>query len=334
MINTDKDSQEIVACSSCFYDQGLHLDAEKMGITKNVVCPYCGDKNGKKLTLRQLDELAYRFFVRGSIIKCKYGCFPAFQYNTSQETSISLNPNLINDVNIFEKMLGVGFFDYGPRAWMYGENEPLIGLCDKKDRGKIISRIIKEYPEYIVSLKDFPIYKIRNDKNVKDRAEEFDSAPEICLGNGRFDSAGHPVLYASTDLELCIHEARATVEDELYVGTLVPTTSLRLLDLTPILREGKEVTGFESLDIAMNMIFLAGKNSYDITQEISIAAENAGFDGIVYPSHFSYIRNGESPYRSFLYGISNRLIPEFQKTEEDIIAKNFAFFGRPILEKK
>ncbi|MFD0673059.1 hypothetical protein [Cohnella sp. GCM10027633] len=82
------------------------------------------------------------------------------------------------------------------------------------------------------------------------------------------------------------------------------------------------------------MLFLAGKHAYDITREISSTVRQAGFDGIVYPSYFSYIRNGAMPLQASVYGISNRRLPEFQSQEQSIMAQNVAIFGRPILEEK
>jgi RES domain len=46
-------------------------------------------------------------------------------------------------------------------------------------------------------------------------------------GNGRLDSPGFPVMYASPDLEVCVHECRVTREDDLYVATLGAVSSLR-----------------------------------------------------------------------------------------------------------
>jgi len=82
------------------------------------------------------------------------------------------------------------------------------------------------------------------------------------------------------------------------------------------------------------MLFLAGKHAYEITRELSISAYNAGFDGIIYPSYFSYIRNGVMPFQAGLYGISNRQFKEFRSFQEDIITQNLAIFGRPIKEEK
>lgn len=334
LFNEKNSNERIVACSSCFLDQGLRLDAEKIGEIRNDLCPNCGSNEGKKLTIEQLGELAYRFFVWGSVIKCEYGAFPEIQYNSHQKTSIDLNENLEKDVMIFENKLGIGFFYYGPRAWMYGEIAPLKALLDKDKRCNIIKQILKEYPATIITSNCSPLYRIRNGKDIAFSPGQFDSPPEQLLGSGRLDSIGNPVLYTSPDLELCIHEMRARTEDELYVATLFPKSQLKLLNLSCILNENKNISEFESLDLAINMLFLAGKHAYKITREISLSVREAGFDGIIYPSYFSYIRNGAMPYQSALYGISNRRIPKFQAHEQSIMSQNIAIFGRPIQEGK
>jgi hypothetical protein len=123
-----------------------------------------------------------------------------------------------------------------------------------------------------------------------------------------------------------------TAEDELYVATLMPTAPLRLLQLTSLLQEDN-VTEFESLDMALHMLFLAGNHSYPISQEISRAARAAGLDGIIYPSYFSLLRLGIMPFQT-VYGISHRRIPQYQEHEESKAIPNLAIFGRPIKEGK
>lgn len=44
----------------------------------------------------------------------------------------------------------------------------------------------------------------------------------------RLDSPGFPVMYGSQDIDLCIHECRATAEDDIYVATLKPQQDMRL----------------------------------------------------------------------------------------------------------
>ena len=86
-------------------------------------------------------------------------------------------------------------------------------------------------------------------------------------------------MYGSQDLQICVHECRVTAEDELYLATLAPARNLQLLDLTELLSE-ERVTEFESLDMAIHMLFLAGTHAYEITREIARAAHAAGYDGL------------------------------------------------------
>ena len=56
------------------------------------------------------------------------------QFNQHRATSIDTAPWLESDLRLFEDVLGVGFFYYGPRLWMVGEVEPLKALQDAATR--------------------------------------------------------------------------------------------------------------------------------------------------------------------------------------------------------
>lgn len=321
-----------VACSLCFTDRGLQLDAEQIGVTDTAVCPNCGNTSGLKLPEAGLQALAHRFFVWGSLVRFKYGAAPLVQFNEHQKTSIGVSSWLQQDIEQIGRLLGVGFFHYGPRFWMFGEVEPLKALQRKKSRPSIVERIIREYPARCVKSGE-SFYRIRKAPNQPTAEHEYDSPPVNVKGSGRLGTTDLPVLYASPDLQVCVHECRVTAEDELYVATLKPSSELKLLDLSVILEEDDGITEFESLDMAVHMLFLAGKHSYTITREIAAAARSAGFDGMIYPSYFSLLRNGVMPFQT-VYGISHRRIPQMQDHEKAKSVPNFAIFGRPIEEKK
>lgn len=329
---TDETKEAPVACSACFSDHGLRLDAEKVGLAAVDACPSCGTKSGKKLTEDKLDELAFRFFWWGSLHRYNYGAAPIIIFNQHQKTSIKLSPALKRDVGVFEKILGVGFFYYGPRAWMYGEITPLKALQDPNTRAEVIDRIFREYPTIDIAAKDHPFYRVRKAPNPPSDPQQYDSPPDDLVGTGRLDTIGLPALYASPDLEICVHECRVTVEDELYVATLAPTGLLRLINLAVLLKEDQCVTEFDSLDLAVHMLFLAGSHAFELTRAIGAAARQAGFDGMIYPSYFSLVRHGAMPFQAVVYGISNRRVPQFQMHEEAIAVQNLAVFGRPIRE--
>lgn len=307
------------------------MDAEQIGDVVDSVCPNCGMTSGCKLTIRRAGALAHRFFVWGTLHCCEYGAAPVVQFNEYQKSCIDTSPWFEKDIELLSNTLGIGFFYYGPRLWMVGEVEPLKDLQDKNSRKTIIQRIITEYPEKNLDESQL-FYRIRKEPEKPNDFKEYDSPPDEFCGTGRLDSKNFPVMYGSQDLEVCVHECRVTAEDELYVASLSPTRQLKLLDISKLLPE-EGVTDFESLDMAVHMLFLAGKHSYDISRDIAREAYAAGFDGIIYSSYFSLLRTGTMPFET-TYGLSHRRIPQMQDYEQSKSIPNFALFGRPINESK
>lgn len=322
---------QYLLCSECFSDHGLRLDAQRIGVTEASICPNCGASAGAKLTKDLVEALSHRFFVWGTLHKCDYGAAPIVQFNSHQSTSISAPPWLEPDLRLIEKTISVGFFHYGPRLWMVGEVEPLKYLQNKRIRLAIIQQILEKYPDNFFS-KGSLFYRIRKAPEIPEDLSSYDSPPRKLAGRGRLDSSDFPVMYGSQDLEVCIDECRTTAEDEIYVATLAPDSDLRLLDLTEVLPE-QGVTEFESIDMAVHMLFLAGDHSYPISREIALHAHSAGNDGVVYPSYFSLLRTGAMPFETAL-GISHRRIDTLREREKSKIIRNFALFGRPIEENR
>src|SRR5260370_331396 len=126
---------------------------------------------------------------------------------------------------------------------------------------------------------------------------------------------------------MCVYERRVTVEDDVYVATLKPTRDLRLLDLTELIEDG--TTEFESIDMAIHMLFLAGAHSYEIARHIALATRNEGYDGIIYPSFFSLLRTGARPFET-AYGLSIRKFPKATEYAKAQMIPNFALFVRPV----
>lgn len=325
--------KEKIICSNCFKDEGLRLNAIQIGYEDNSQCDNCGSNEGLKLNKELVEKLCYWFFVRGSITKVEYGGAPIIQCNEHHvnKSDVELSDELIEDFKLIEDIGGIGIFYYGPRFWMLGEIEPLEDLQDVKKRKKIINKILKKYPTKELTVSD-SFYRIRINPSESHECKQYDSPPDCHLGKGRLDSPLLPILYGSQDLEVCIHECRVSVEDDIFLGTLVPKKALKLLDLTELIEEDK-VTEFESLDLAIHFLFLAGKHSYDICREIAIAAFKGGFDGIIYPSYFSYFRTGNIPFET-VYGISIRKITTLKSYAKSQIIENLALFGHPIEEGK
>jgi hypothetical protein len=326
---TAGDNSAPLLCSSCFHDEGLRLSSARIGQRDMSKCPNCGSQGGMKLSRKSLAELAQQFFVWGTIRRSKYGASPAVQFNKRQHTSIDVAAWLEPDLRLIERTLQVGFFHYGPRLWMVGEVQPLKALQEHNTRAEVISRILNEYPGRILNT-DECFYRLRIAPAHPDEVQQYDPPPREKLGEGRFDTAELPILYGSQDLEVCLHECRITADDEAYIATLVPRRRLKLLNLAEALWE-EHVTEFESLDMAVHMLFLAGRHSYEISRDIASAAHRRGLDGLVYPSYFTLLRTGATPFQT-TFGISHRRFPGFREHAVKNTISNLALFGRPVTD--
>ncbi|WP_395402152.1 RES family NAD+ phosphorylase [Pseudoduganella sp. UC29_106] len=320
---------QILLCSHCFADEGLRVDATRHGLEQPDECPQCKSTEGRKLTKSHIEALAWYFFVSGTTVRSEYGGYPRIQFNEHHygETSISPSAWLKNDIKLIEESAKIGFFHYGPRFWMFGEIEPLKALQDPATRQPILERILNEYP--VVALaKDTKFYRLRVGPTEPADPLEYDSPPVALAGNGRLDSAGFPVMYGSQDIDVCIHECHASADDDIFVATFKTQRDLRLLDLTHVLQE--DVTEFESLDLALHMLFLARSHSYEICRAIAQYACQAGFDGIIYPSYFSLIRTGGHPFETVMGMSVRRFHPQANQYANAYTIQNFALFGRPL----
>jgi hypothetical protein len=114
-------------CSYCFVDEGLRIDANQLGLKTQGDCPNCKSSDGRKLTKKHIEILAWRFFVWGTTIRPEYGAAPVIQLNQAHYGKSDIEPSswLKNDIKLIEDAVEVGFFHYGPRLWMIGEVEPL-----------------------------------------------------------------------------------------------------------------------------------------------------------------------------------------------------------------
>lgn len=320
-----------IRCSECFTDEGLKLAASKLGHEHKGKCSACNSSKGRLLDKMALVGLADRFFVKGSFLKTRFGGAPIIEFNEHQKTNIPLSTHLKNDIKIFEENLGIGFFYYGPPTWMIGEVEPLKELLDSSKRKLICSKIFESYNS--VTLSDFDFYRVRvNPRNPKD-ANEYDAPPAgTKTVFTRLDSKDFPVLYGSFDISTCLHECRVSYEDDLYIATMIPSKGIKLLDLNEILNE--EVTPFESLDMAVSMLFGASSHSYTICQELAIEACKRGYDGIIYPSYYTQLQSGLDGFGGTSYGLPHRWLPQFKDLLQKQIYPNIAIFGHPISDGK
>lgn len=303
---------DIVMCSECFQDKGLKYEACQVGFDDDSMCPVCGNTNGTKLTNEQIQSLCNRFFISGTYEKTEFG--GASVLNVSEggryDSDISVGEGLKNDISLLYDKLGIGVFYSAPQMWRIGLISWLEDLTgkNKRKREKAIKKIVSRVHSIEIGT-DSVFYRMRT--NLTDgilEAKTFDAPPTQHASAGRLNEEGVSILYGAFDIETCIHECRASINDTLYVAAIKPLMKLKLLDFTDVCGDPDETTPFEMLSIAISFLFTANNNAYAIIQALADQARGMGYDGVIYPSFFNQIREKEY--------------------------KNIALFGRPVEEGK
>ena len=108
-------------CSDCFVDQGLGIEARRLGHKSRRLCPNCDSRAGAKLYRSDIEELALRYFVYGTRIRTEFGGAPILQFNSwhYRKPEVSFPIWLDGDAQLIENTLAVGFFYYAPPLWHF-----------------------------------------------------------------------------------------------------------------------------------------------------------------------------------------------------------------------
>lgn len=279
--------------------------ARRLGNKSRTKCKNCSSTSGHKLNEEEVNQLAWSFFVEGSYMKTYYGGFTRIQYNEHHRPfSRRFEGPLNKDAKLISRKLGIVFFDYWPQEWRIGRISHLEELEKPRSRKNVIKTVLAEYPIRKLG-RDDHFFRLRKNLIAAESAQ-FDAAPRG-LSRARLNNDGYPTLYGSDNIEICIHECKATLADELFIAKLCPVRQLKCLDLSA---DGPPwIDAFESLDIALSFLFRAGEHSYPLLTRIAKAARAQHLDGIIFPSYYNQLK----------------------RTNE---IQNIALFGRPLHEGK
>lgn len=283
-------------CSDCFGDFGLRLEASRIGAVDRITCANCGSNTGAKLTIKTAKDLAVEFFWNGSWLRADFGGSHRLVSNEyhRDDRDVHFPPWLSKDAELLQQFISEGFFHYGPPLWRLGEIAPLKRLRSPWLRKSAAKNLMMQYPARILR-EGTTLFRVRKNilSGLEAQTQQFDTAPYRRGYSGRMDSRKTRVWYASEDLDTCIHECRIVISDECFVCISRVSRDLNLLDLAAEIDE----TGspFESSGLAMKFLFTSDSKGYKYTRAIVSAAEEAGYDGIWYPSYFNLVRENGKP---------------------------------------
>jgi len=308
-------SHKATMCSECFEDAGLEIEARRFGKAKGVACAECGSKTGYSLDKSALEDLANQFFSYSTASH-------SYQMNVAvlgigggdHDTVEKMRSETWRDWFKIKSVIGGSLFYRSPRLFYLG-NTNHFGEYGSLQKNLVRKEIVPRLREVKLALST-EMYRIR--LNLREPASfdetQFDAPPDVRRRRfNRFDNPKLPVLYASPNLQVCIHECRVTLADEIFVATLSPTRPLRLIDLTGNFDQPADIDPFDDLEwLFRGLIYSSRPDTYRYCRRIAQEIKNeTGADGFVYNSYFTNIAG-----------------------DADGPAINYALFGHPISEGK
>jgi hypothetical protein len=211
-------------------------------------------------------------------------------------------------------VLGGNLFYRSPRLFYLGVTNH-FGSNGHLEKQFVRDEIVPKLRNAKLSLST-DMYRIRlnlNDGN-KFHEEQYDAPPDVRRrAFGRFDNRNQPILYASPNLQVCIHECRVTLADDIFVATLSPIKPLTLIDLTGNFDQPDEIDPFDDLEwFFRGLMYSSRSEIYRYCRRIAKTIKDmTAADGFVYNSYFTNIAGSA-----------------------DGPTINYALFGHPIREGK
>jgi len=292
-----------IACPRCFANWGFRCVVAQHADLPDAACPRCAEV-GPLISGEQLTQAIHAFFVGGSYIAETMS--PVYQVNKYNPDPAQFDFTLDADAKLACALTGEVIFDYGPPLWRVGEVDLKHVFDAGGDRREMASYdFVARGPKVTLPI-GTQLFRVRKNPRSDETiatAAAFDPPPaHIERPPGRWDDGVTPVLYASDDLELCIHECRVLLADETVVATLSTVRPLALLDLTAEFTAAG-VTPFEDPGIFAEFLSRSRHTRWlDHARSVARAAQAAGLDGIRYTSYYAQAKHKSRALNVALFG--------------------------------
>ncbi|KTR98487.1 RES family NAD+ phosphorylase [Pantoea dispersa] len=272
-------------CVTCIKNMGLKWIAEEISSDREQHFEACGHTS-KYLDAKGVEELAYKFFVAGSVPPSLGGRAPVYNIKSAGLNELIFESELDADIALLSQHNPLCLYHYGPPLHKIGATTHYQDLVFKKvtgdERKKIWDEVIGACETVFLDI-NTRIFRARNGKELPPAlAAEFDSSPTP--KEGRYNRNGEHIFYGAFDVETCLHEVRVKLSDWIAIATFKVSTELKLLDLTRI--TDPLGTEFESISILINKIVFSDENEYPLCQELSSEIRSRGYDGFIISSYF------------------------------------------------
>jgi hypothetical protein len=111
-----------ILCSDCFEDEGLRLEAERIGRMTKGRCPNCDSLVGLSLDKSNLEELREQFFSRSTAshqYQVGVAIFGITNDDRSEDEEIKMRPETERDWLLIKNKIGGRLFRRSPRLFYW-----------------------------------------------------------------------------------------------------------------------------------------------------------------------------------------------------------------------
>lgn len=292
-----------IACPKCFSNWGFRQVVASHADLPDAACPQCSNF-GPLIASESLADAVRVFFVEGSYVAETFA--PVYHVNSSNPHPAKFDATLDDDAKLACSLTAEVIFDYGPPLWRVGEVDLKHAFDQGGEKREDAARAFVANAPRIQLQTGTQLFRIRKNPDVDETITTptaFDPPSHLIERSpGRWDDGHTAVLYASDDIELCLHECRVLTADEIVVASLLAARPLTLLDLTaefPL----SGTTAFEDPNIFARFLSLSRLDQWlEHARAVARAAESAGLDGIRYTSYYAQAKHHSNALNVALFG--------------------------------
>lgn len=292
-----------IACLACFRNEGFRKVIAAHVAPVEGVCPRCSSTESL-ISREGLVKAIHTFFVAGSYVAETMA--PLYQMNDCNPHPARFDATLDGDAQLATMLTGHVIFNYAPALWRFGEGE----LKSAFDEGESIRA--HAALEFVAAAPrvELPcgtrLFRVRKNPEVDETITTpaaFDPPPDhLRRSPGRWDDGSDAVLHASDDIELCLHECRVVIADQIIVATLSTARPLKLLDLTAEFADSG-ATPFEDPNIFARFLSLSRDEQWlSHARAVARAARELGLEGLRYRSYYAQAKHQSSALNVALFG--------------------------------
>jgi hypothetical protein len=289
---------KFLLCSSCFQDVGLRLEAARIGRwpRPKKSCPNCARRDGYTLGNKALHRLQRQFFSRATApnqYRDDIAVLGVAEHGPPYtDIGIRLRSDTQSDWDLIQSKIGGQLFNRAPRLFYLGITNH-FGMHQSLPKDVVRDDIVPKL-RFAEVASPTTFYRIRVNVAEADKFDEgqYDAPPKPRRrGIGRFDNPKLPLLYGSPNLQVCIHECRVTLADDIFVATLAPTKLLRLIDLSGNYDQPDDLDPFDDLFWFFRGLMNTNQpHVYRYCRRIAQTIKDmTGADGFTYNSYYTNV---------------------------------------------